>query len=260
MRRKLVYIFVIAAAFLIILLVIFYKPSSKVVAPGQQSSVQSPNPQEKKVLPKPEFNKQLYAIDKAGSLWWIVNKTRPLEPAAYAPDDLVVPGVPLRNNAGNNETLLRKEAALSLEKMTAAAKQDGLLIMLASGYRSYQLQVSVYNANVQKYGQAGADKQSARPGTSEHQTGLAADLGSTTRQCEIEQCFGNMPEGKWLMANAYKFGFLLRYPDGKQSVTGYENEPWHYRYVGFELATELNKQSVKTLEEFFGIIPDKQPY
>ena len=155
---------------------------------------------------------------------------------------------------------LRKEAATALEQMAAEAKKDGINLMLASGYRSYQLQVSVYNANVQKYGQAGADKQSARPGTSEHQTGLAADIGSTSRQCEIEQCFGDLPEGKWLSANAYKYGFILRYPADKQAVTGYEYEPWHYRYIGTELATELHKQSVTTLEEFFSFVPDNQPY
>lgn len=208
----------------------------------------------------PGFNKQLHSTTEPGSIWWIVSKVRPLEPATYAPGDLVTPNVPLRVSKGDSEMRLRKEAATALEQMVKDAKKVNIDLMLASGYRSYQLQVAVYNANVQKYGQAGADKQSARPGTSEHQTGLAADLEPTTRQCEIEACFADLPEGKWLVANGYKYGFLLRYPEGKQVVTGYQYEPWHIRYIGKDLAAELHKQNIQTLEEFFGVVPASQPY
>ncbi|HUP26703.1 MAG TPA: M15 family metallopeptidase, partial [Candidatus Limnocylindrales bacterium] len=174
--------------------------------------------------------------------------------------DLVVPNVPLRVSAGDSEMRLRKEAAAALEKMVQDAEQDKISLMLASGYRSYQLQVAVYNANVQKYGQAGADKQSARPGTSEHQTGLAADLEPASRQCEVEQCFGDLPEGQWVAANAYKYGYVIHYLENKDAATGYEYEPWHIRYVGIELAAELHQQAGVTLEEFFGIVPNRQPY
>ena len=232
-----------------------YRPARKATAPselkGQEPSSSSLSNQ---------FNKQLHPIDEAGSIWWIINKVRPLNPATYAPDDLVVPQVPLRIGRGDSEMRLRQEAATALESMVEAASKDMVNLMLSSGYRSYQLQVAVYNASVQKYGQAGADKQSARPGTSENQTGLAADLEPVTRECELEVCFSNLPEGQWLAANSYKYGFVIRYPVGKESITGYSYQPWHVRYVGIELATELLKQNVKTLEEFFGVIPTRQPY
>jgi D-alanyl-D-alanine carboxypeptidase len=112
--------------------------------------------------------------------------------------------------------------------------------------------------NVQ--GKAVADSQSARPGYSEHQTGLAVDVEPTSRKCEVEACFGDTPEGKWVAANAHKFGFIIRYPKNMQSVTGYIYEPWHIRYVGKELAGEMHKQNIATLEQFFGLeaAPDYQ--
>lgn len=255
-RKKLLYILVFLTAIGLTIWLILYRPANKAVAPGQQST---PQPT---VTPLQDisFNKQLHAINEPDSIWWVVSKVRPLDPARYAPVDLVVPDIPLRAGAGDSEMRLRKEAASALEQLVQAAKQDKISLMLASGYRSYQLQVAVYNANVQKYGQAGADKQSARPGTSEHQTGLAADIEPASRQCEIEQCFGDLEEGKWLSANAYKWGFVIRYPLDKDNITGYEYEPWHIRYVGTELSIELHKQNTQTLEEFFGIIPTKQPY
>jgi D-alanyl-D-alanine carboxypeptidase len=79
------------------------------------------------------------------------------------------------------------------------------------------------------------------------------DIRSKTGQCAIEQCFGNLPEGQWLAANAYKYGFLLRYPEDKESITGYEYEPWHYRYIGTALSHELHRTRTQTLEEFFGV-------
>lgn len=207
------------------------------------------------------FNKQAHSIDQPDSIWWIVSKVRPLSPLGYAPSDLVVPNIPLRASRGDGEMRLRKEASTAMEEMVAAAKNVNIDLMLTSGYRSYQLQVSVYNGYVQKYGQAGADKQSARPGTSEHQTGLAADLAPTTRQCELEVCFADLPEGKWLAANAYKYGFIIRYPEGKGEITGYSQyEPWHIRYIGKDLSQEMHKQNILTLEEFFDVVPTSQPY
>lgn len=137
--------------------------------------------------------------------------------------------------------------------MAAAAKTDGLVLTLESGYRSYNLQVSLYNRYVAEQGQAVADTQSARPGYSEHQSGLATDLGGTTNpSCNVEQCYAGTPEGKWIAANAYKYGFIIRYPLGKDSVTGYEYEPWHVRYVGIDASQEMHSRGVLTLEEFFG--------
>lgn len=206
------------------------------------------------------FNKQLHRIDTPDSIWWIVSKVRPLSPIDYAPTDLIVPDVRLRVGAGDSEMRLRTETARALEEMILEATKSNINLMLTSGYRAYQKQVSVYNGWVQKYGQAGADKVSARPGTSEHQTGLAADLSPATQKCELEQCFGALPEGIWLAANTHKFGFIIRYPEGKYNVTGYEYEPWHIRYIGKDLATEMHKQNIQTLEEFFDVVPASQPY
>lgn len=197
-----------------------------------------------------EFNKSQFSIDDPDSQWVIVNKKRPLNPKSYAPSDLVSPKVPLRS--GGSEMTLRKVTAGALEEMTAAAKTEGVNLMLASGYRSYALQVSVYDANVKSYGQAGADTQSARPGYSEHQTGLTADVGATSRKCEIAECFGDLPEGKWVAAHSHEYGFIVRYQKDKQSITGYKYEPWHIRFVGKELSRELYK-SKTTPEEFFGL-------
>lgn len=208
----------------------------------------------------PSFNRQAHPLDQPDSIWWIVSKVRPISPASYAPSDLVVPNVLLRSGSGSSEMRLRQEPATALEEMVSAAQAENINLMLVSGYRSYQVQVSVYNGWVQKYGQAGADKISARPGTSEHQTGLASDLGAASRLCELEACFGNLPEGKWLSANSHKYGFIVRYPEGKDDITGYSYEPWHMRYVGRDLATEMHNQNIQTLEEFFEIVPDSQPY
>ncbi len=102
-------------------------------------------------------------------------------------------------------------------------------------------------------GKAVADTQSARPGFSEHQTGLAADIEPASRTCEVQECFGDTPEGQWVAANAYKYGFVIRYPKDMQHVTGYIYEPWHVRYVGKKLAEQMHKEGVATLEQFFGL-------
>lgn len=208
----------------------------------------------------PGFNKQLHPIDEPGSIWWIVNKTRPISPIDYAPNDLVVPKVRLRAAANSSEMRLSQETATALESLFTEALASGNALRLTSGYRSYQLQVSVYNGYVQQYGQAGADKISARPGTSEHQTGLAADVEPLRGECRLEACFADLPEGKWVAGNAFRHGFVVRYPIGKEEVTGYSFEPWHLRYVGKELAAQMHEQSILTLEEFFGTVPDNQPY
>jgi len=148
---------------------------------------------------------------------------------------------------------VRKVTATALEQMFAAAKQQGIDLMLSSGYRSYAYQVSLYNGYVQTQGQATADTQSARPGYSEHQTGFAADIEPVSKECEVDPCFGTTPEGIWLAANAYKYGFIIRYTAADQKITGYEAEPWHIRYVGTALSTELHSTGVQTLEQFFGI-------
>jgi|GEM_PF-370144 len=198
------------------------------------------------------FNKKQYSLDDPNSIWVIVNKPRPLNPISYVPPDLVIPNVPLRV-PGNETMQVRKVVAAALEQLFAAAKADGLQLMLASGYRSYAYQVNLYNGYVQNQGQVSADQASARPGHSEHQTGLAADIEPTSKKCELDACFGQLPEGAWLLSNAYRYGFIIRYPADKVPITGYEYEPWHIRYIGIPLAAELHKNNVRTLEEYFDI-------
>lgn len=206
------------------------------------------------------FDKTLYSIDEADSIWVVVNKRRALEPTTYRPANLVIPNVALQDPRESQEMQLRADAATALEKLVDAAKQEaGYSFMLASGYRSASFQEALYNRYVRQEGQASADQQSARPGHSEHQTGLAADIATTDGVCVIEDCFGDMSAGKWVAGNAHRFGFIIRYQKDKTDITGYMYEPWHLRYVGDALATEAYKQKV-TLEEFFDLpaAPDYQ--
>lgn len=200
------------------------------------------------------FDPNRYSLDEASSLWVVVNKHRPLNPKEYVPEGLRVPNVPLRF-PGDDSMQLGPVTGDALEGMFAAAKAEGVNLMLASGYRSYNYQVSLYNRYLKESGQVATDATSARPGYSEHQTGLAADIEPTGKNCEIEVCFADTPEGKWLAANAYKYGFVIRYAKDKDSITGYSYEPWHIRYVGKGLAAEMRKKGVDTLEEFFGLEP-----
>lgn len=193
-------------------------------------------------LPLNTFDKAKFSLTDPTSIWVVANKQRPLVPTDYAPTDLV--------NVGGGQRL-RAEAATKLSELIAGAKAAGLAINPLSAYRSYQTQVSVYNSEVRAYGQAVADSESARPGYSEHQTGLAIDVGGGG--CGVEDCFGDTEEGKWVAANAHKYGFIIRYVPGKEAITGYRPEPWHIRYVGVELAAEMKKQGVQTLEEFFDL-------
>lgn len=202
-----------------------------------------------KVTPRPNPSLQSDAFDKArfsttdpASLWVVVNKQHPLEPTSYAPTDLA--------SVGNGQQL-RAEPAAALQHMFADASTAGFTLVADSGYRSYQMQVSTYNSLVKAYGQTYADTVSARPGYSEHQTGWAVDIG--TGSCHVQDCFGSTPGGQWTQANAYKYGFLLRYPTSLSNITGYSNEAWHYRYVGPVLSNELHTENVQTLEQFFNI-------
>lgn len=199
------------------------------------------------------FDMNRYSIDSPASVWVVVNKQRPLKPQSYEPGDLRTVKMPLFLSEGVAEMQLREQAALALEAMVDAAKAEGQQFVLVSGYRPYEWQKAIYDDFVNRFGQVEADAQSARPGYSEHQTGLAADLGNAANNCQLEACFADTPEGKWLMNNAYKYGFIVRYPKAKTDITGYIFEPWHIRYVGRELSAEMQTQGVETLEEFFNL-------
>jgi D-alanyl-D-alanine carboxypeptidase len=198
------------------------------------------------------FDKSQFSLTDPTSMWVIVNKKRPLKPQNYVPDDLVTPNLPLRV-PGNESMQMRRQTSQALETLFAAAKADNTPLMVSSGYRSYTYQVSLYGKYVSDQGQATADTQSARPGYSEHQTGLAVDVEPLDQKCDVEVCFADTSAGKWIAADAYKYGFVIRYPEGKTAITGYEYEPWHIRYVGIDLATEMHNKHIATLEEFFGL-------
>ena len=165
----------------------------------------------------------------------------------YTIDDILIVNktYSLPKNYGNG---LTSELTDAFNNMKDDALKDGITLKIISGFRSYDTQVSTYNYWVSKYGKTEADTISARPGHSEHQTGLAIDINS------LEKAFKNTEEGKWLNDNAYKYGFILRYPEGTDGITGYSFEPWHYRYVETELSYKLyNDGNWITMEEYFGI-------
>jgi D-alanyl-D-alanine carboxypeptidase len=174
----------------------------------------------------------LFCLEGDPFLHVLVDKRHAL-PDRYEPSDLV----PLRGGAyrvSRNDLRLREEAALSLEKMAAAAKTEGIVITVSSAYRSFDYQVEVYERNVREMGKAAADRESARPGFSQHQTGFAADFGSIT------DAFAETEAGRWMTANAGRFGWSLSFPQGYEDLTGYRWESWHFRYVGKELSAFID--------------------
>ncbi len=193
------------------------------------------------------------SINDASSLIVVVNKDRGL-PSSWKPDDLVKLQVPYKGRA--EARYLRKEAADALTKLFAKAKSDGIELYAVSGYRSYNLQNTVFTNYTNKLGVLLAQRVSAKPGQSEHQTGLAIDISSRSMNYNLNKSFGKLREGKWLEANAAEFGFVLRYPNGSEAVTGYDYEPWHFRYVGVGIATDVMNKGL-TLEEYFGLFEDE---
>ncbi|MBP1938542.1 D-alanyl-D-alanine carboxypeptidase family protein [Paenibacillus sediminis] len=188
-------------------------------------------------------------VTNAEAMTVVVNKQRSL-PEGYEPNDLVEPNVPFSFDGPHEKRHLRKEAAQALEDLFAGAKKDGIELRAVSGYRSYKRQVAIYNNNVATKGEEYAAQVSAKPGTSEHQTGLAIDVSSPSVGNAIEEIFGESKEGKWLAEHAPEYGFIIRYPKGKEDSTGYVYEPWHIRYVGKDLAPDIAKSGL-TLEQYF---------
>lgn len=196
----------------------------------------------------PAFDRTAHSVDDPMSIWVVSNKLRPLSPVDFAPNDLVMP----QGVENQFAQPLREPAARAAEQFIAAAGAAGHSVWIISAYRDYATQVALYDNYVGRDGQEAADTYSARPGHSEHQTGLALDIDDHGN-CYLDACFGETPAGQWLAANAADHGFIVRYPAGKQEVTGFMPEPWHFRYVGPELAQEMRATGVTTLEEFFGL-------
>ena len=176
----------------------------------------------------------------------LVNKQNSL-PQDYVPSDLVVTNVPFPFEEFLPKKLMRKEAAVALEQLFYKAQQDNVPLTAVSGYRSYDRQAEIFANNIKA--SPDANQTSARPGESEHQTGLSMDISSPSVNNQLTQTFGDMWEGSWLANNAPEFGFIIRFPKGKENITGYQYEPWHIRYVGIPDAQMISQQNL-TLEEY----------
>ena len=166
----------------------------------------------------------------------------------YKPEDLE----PIRYFASDRSPegrYMRAEAAEYFHKMVDSAKEEGYTLKMTTAYRSYGFQQILWNNYVAREGEEEASRFSARPGQSEHQTGLAVDVTSPAVDEKLTNEFGETPEGLWLAGNAHRFGFILRYPKEKEHITGYLYEPWHFRYVGEKVATEIYEKGL-TLEEY----------
>lgn len=183
-----------------------------------------------------------YSITDPNSRWVVVNKQRPLSPGTYVPTDLT--------SVGGGQ-VVRADAADALTQLMSAASAANVPIHAISGYRSYTYQVSVHQRAIDDEGTDDAEQASARPGYSEHQTGWAVDVGGGG--CDVEECFADTAQGRWVAANSWRFGFVVRYPQGAQAITGYTYEPWHLRWVDVPLATYLHETNISTLEQVFGL-------
>ena len=185
------------------------------------------------VLESPAFVMELLIIMQQDPFtFYLVDKQHPL-PEGYEPDDLV----PLTAGVYHMERdglQMRKIAADALREMASAAAAEGITLSVGSAYRSAAYQAQVYEREVKTYGKEAADRESARPGTSQHQLGLAADFAP------IDDAFAKIPASQWLIKNAGRFGWSLSFPDGYEDITGYRWESWHYRYVGRDLTAFIN--------------------
>ena len=173
----------------------------------------------------------------------LVNKKNPLG-LDYEPDNLVKPNVKFLRDTSDESRYMDETAAKALEELFQVAKSENINLIGSSAYRSYKSQVRVLKDEISSKGVDYANKYVAKPGKSEHQSGLSIDVTNEAR------CFDKTsPEAQWLANNAYRFGFILRYPEGKEDITGYNYEPWHIRYVGKDAAKEIYEKNI-TLEEY----------
>ncbi len=189
-----------------------------------------------------------YNTTSASSLTVVVTKRRPLDPVSYEAADLVaVSGVP-----GGAAQQMRAEAAAAMTRMYEAANAAGAPFRILTAYRSYAFQQGVYGSAVRASGVAAADRRVARPGHSEHQTGLTADINDVPAN-KLKQTFGASTAGTWVREHAHEYGFIVSYPEGSEAVTGYVYEPWHIRYIGVAVSTDMHDTGVGTLQEYFDV-------
>lgn len=195
-------------------------------------------------------NAPCISLSDPARVWVVVNKSLPLNPPEFEPAAL--DSVPLQMTTLSGR--VRVDVAAAVGAMAQAAEAAGAGRLGANnGYRSYDLQVRTYAAHVSSQGQADADAGSARPGHSEHQTGLALDVVACGPGCGGLDGFGGTAQSDWVAAHAWEYGFIVRYEQVGTPVTGYAPEPWHLRYVGVDLAAAYHEGGFHTLEEFFGL-------
>lgn len=187
------------------------------------------------------------------SITVLVNTVHGL-PDGYKPDDLVYPDVPFLFKEKIEKRMMRKEAAAALEQLFEGARKDGIYLAGVSAYRSQATQETLFNHYVQKDGLDKAKTYSAVPGHSEHQSGLAIDVSGSAGHCAAESCFAGTKEAEWLKDHAYEYGYIIRYPDGRENITKIKYEPWHIRYVGLQVAKEITERGI-TLEEYYDAVP-----
>lgn len=189
------------------------------------------------------------------SITVFVNKEYYL-PKNYVPENLLVPDIVFDSTSYSERMLMRKDAAEAIEKLFAAALEDGFSLYGISGYRSYDRQKEIFLNNIVHRGKKHTLKYSAAPGTSEHQTGLAMDVSSKSVRYKLITSFSDCDEGIWLANHAHEFGFIIRYPKDQFDSTGYAYEPWHIRYVGEDLADYLYTNNM-TLDEYYKYTPSE---
>ena len=192
-------------------------------------------------FPEDEFYQNIKIINNPNNLIVLVNKNNQLL-RNYKPNDLEK----INLEFANENKYLRKEAKIAFEKLAKNAKQLGYRIVAVSAYRDYDYQNELFNYYVKEKGLDYALECSAKPGHSEHQTGLAVDVEGENKDYDN---FLDTKEFTWMKNNSYKYGFILRYPKGKEHITGFKFEPWHYRYVGIKIAKEIYEKNI-TLEEY----------
>jgi D-alanyl-D-alanine carboxypeptidase len=217
---------------------------------SEPASKPAPSPTSASVPPK---GGTIQVVAKPESITALVNKQNAL-PESYEPQDLVYPNVAFTFKEKIDKRKMRKEAAAALETLFEGAKKDGISLAGVSAYRSYATQKTLFNNYVKKDGEEKAKTYSAMPGHSEHETGLSIDVSGSNGKCAAQDCFAATKEAAWLDAHASEYGFIIRYPKGKEAITGYQYEPWHLRYVGTQLSKEITTKGV-TLEEYLNAVP-----
>ncbi|AUM94897.1 TPA: M15 family metallopeptidase [Clostridium botulinum] len=237
--------FIISIVIILCTIQILSNKYNRSIESKRAQTVSENNKQQAIKKKKPNIKNNKQQISKQSLV--LVNRDNKLD-ESYLPHDLIVPNIRFLGNRNFQVRRLRRVASEALENLFQEAKNENIILLGVSGYRSYNYQVNVYNNSVYRNGQQHAYKYVAQPGSSEHQTGLAMDIVST-EYTNLDENFVNTRAYKWLKENCYKYGFIIRYPKEKENITGYNFEPWHIRYVGTEAATEIMNKGI-TLEEY----------